>query len=585
MKTRKLSLFTGLCIAVLPSVACAAEPRAPLAPAPATVAAARDDSVDALIAKGRALLDEKKFTEAEAVFAEAEKKDGATFKTRLWSLRTALALGHVNDVLNELDKLIGAGQKGLDMDYLYGMAFAEKARGYITENVAGATIKMSFLDAVSYLDKVTTADAAKYHDAFLPLAEAAWYVQELGLGRTAAEKALSLAPADSDAALMLGKIALSQFAAIWNEEALREEKKAEADAHWEAARAAFEKAAVSFGEPKDKAAAVTAAEIQVQLAQCLGWKKKDDAAKAYGAAMGFAPASVNFQGALGVLGGEKFLPAVELGEKNYSARWGAEDNGDATLVWWLGYARFDQKQYATAEEAFQTVLKKQNDFYNSWFFIALARYHQQKFEDAIAALRKNFEVDPTNLVASISASPGYNLPIIDYLITWSAQKSHNLDAAFLSEVECAVAPENGLYWNNLGLFYRDAGDQLAQKKGADEKAKQKAVELWEKSLVAYEKALSRSPEDPNYLNDLAVILHYNLHRDLERAKALYEKAFANATKELERKDLSADMREIRKIAARDSKNNLDKLTREMEKKDVKKDDAKKDGETKKDGPQ
>jgi tetratricopeptide (TPR) repeat protein len=584
MKSKQLSLFTGLILAVLPSLASAAMP--PYATRAAVPVTSRgDDTVDALIVKGRALLDAKKFSEAEAAFAEAEKKDGATFKTRLWSLRTALALGHVNDVLNELDKLIGAGQKGLDMDYLYGMAFATKARGYITENVAGATIKMSFLDAVSYLDKVTSADAVKYHDAFLPLAEAAWYVQELGLGRKAAEKALELAPADADAALMLGKIALSQFGTIWNDEALREEKKAEADAHWEAARVAFEKAAASFGEPKDKIAAATAGEIQLQLAQCLAWKKKDEAAKAYGAAMGFAPGAVNFQSVLGVLGGEKFLPAMELGAKNYATKWGAEDNGDATLVWWLGYARFDQKQYAPAEEAFQTVLKKQSDVYNSWFFIALSRYHQQKFEEAIAALRKNFELDPVNLVASISASPGYNLPIVEYLAGWLKGKDRNLDAAYLTEIICAAAPEEARFWNNLGLFYRDAGDQLAQKKGADDKTKAKAQELWEKSLVAYEKALSRSPEDPNYLNDLAVILHYNLHRDLERAKALYEKAYANATKELERKDLSADLREIRKIAAHDSKNNLDKLTREMEKKDVKKDDAKKEGETKKDGPQ
>jgi tetratricopeptide (TPR) repeat protein len=165
-------------------------------------------------------------------------------------------------------------------------------------------------------------------------------------------------------------------------------------------------------------------------------------------------------------------------------------------------------------------------------------------------------------VRSIDQNHDYNIPIIDFLIGWSANKQRNLDAALLCEIETAVAPEHAPYWNNLGLFYRDAGDALAKSKKDEDKAR--AKDLWEKSLVAYERSVALSPEDPNYLNDLGVVLDYNLKRDLQRAKALYEKAFQRATEELARKDLTPEVRELRQIAARDSKNNLDRLVRALE---------------------
>src|SRR4029453_19123516 len=118
------------------------------------------------------------------------------------------------------------------------------------------------------------------------------------------------------------------------------------------------------------------------------------------------------------------------------------------------------------------------------------------------------------------------------------------------------------YWNNLGLFYRDAGDAINRRAKAEDKAK--AKELWEKALVAYERALALAPDDPNYMNDLAVVLDYNLDRELERAKALYEKARVRAEEELKRKDLTQELRGVRETALKDSTDNLEKLTRRME---------------------
>ena len=162
------------------------------------------ESVDALIAKGRALLDEGKASEAQAVFEAAEKKDGATIRTHMWVLRAWTAQGRINDSLDEIDKLDHAGNKGPAMDYLYGMAFALKAHGYILDGVKDSSIVMHFTDAVTYLQSATAADPAQFHDAFGPLAEAAYYTQKLDVARAAAEKALANRPTDAEAALLLG---------------------------------------------------------------------------------------------------------------------------------------------------------------------------------------------------------------------------------------------------------------------------------------------------------------------------------------------------------------------------------------------
>lgn len=517
------------------------------------------ESVDQLIAKGRALLAEGRPSEAQVVFESAEKQDGATLRTRMWTLRSWLPQGRVNDALDQIDKLDHGGAKGPEMDYLYGMAFAFKAKGYIQERVPGGVVDMAFTDAVVYLEKAVKADPLRFSDAFAPLAESAWYARNLPLARHAADKACELTPGDPESHLLLGKVAHAQFVDANTQEG----GQASADKHWDAAVAANTRAASILSTLGTPAAKARSAAPHVEMARLFGWRKKaEDAAREYGLAIGFDPGAVDFGEVKGALDGPLFVSALDSGAKGYATNWGAEDAGDAMILWWLGYAQLEQKQYEQAEAAFQGSLKKRPDFLNAWFYTAIARYHQRKYPEAIEAFRKNFADDPADLVRSIDQNRAYNLPILDYLIGWCDGKQRKLDAALLTEIEIAVVPDHAPYWNNLGLFYRDAGDLFARSKKEESKAQAKG--LWEKSLVAYERAVAMSPEDPNYLNDLAVVLDYNLNRDLERAKGLYEKALARATEELARKDLTPELREIRKIAARDSKDNLEKLLKRIE---------------------
>jgi tetratricopeptide (TPR) repeat protein len=257
------------------------------------------------------------------------------------------------------------------------------------------------------------------------------------------------------------------------------------------------------------------------------------------------------------LGGERFLAALEAAVPALSARAGVDASEVASLTWWLGWARFDRKQWAKADEAFSAAVLKSPSFLNSWNYIARARFEQKDFAGALAAVHRHWDENPSDLVAAVSGDPDSLLPLLDGLVGWCAEQQKLAEAAFLSELQANGAPADARYWNNAGLFWRDAGETLKKSERAEDKAK--AAEDFEKSWKAYGKALEIAPDDPSLLNDAAVILHYYLERDLDRAAQMYRKAAERARVELEKKDLKPDQRERYETALKDSTDNLAKL--------------------------
>src|SRR5262245_65819363 len=73
--------------------------------APKADAKASAADVDALIQRGRTLLDEGKPAEAERLFTEAADHDHGTISTRMWVLRSWMDQGRSNDTLDALDAL------------------------------------------------------------------------------------------------------------------------------------------------------------------------------------------------------------------------------------------------------------------------------------------------------------------------------------------------------------------------------------------------------------------------------------------------------------------------------------------------
>jgi Tfp pilus assembly protein PilF len=514
------------------------------------------DAIGDLIARGRDLLEAGKAEDAQKVFEEAAAKDKNSLRTRTWVLRSWMDQGRVNDALDAIDELHKGGAKGAAVDYLYGMAFARKARAYMQQNVAQGPVQMALEDAVDYLGRAVKADPELARDAFLPLAESAWYGQKLDVARSAAESAAKRTPASPDAQFILGRVALSQFSAVKDDPT----KKAEADLDWDVAKSALVRATELLGQPAGGPAIETLVKVHVDLGHTYVWKQQlDDAQREYAAALTLKPAIVDMAQVQRALGGERFLAALEAAVPALSARAGVDASEVASLTWWLGWARFDRKQWAKADEAFSAAVLKSPSFLNSWNYIARARFEQKDFAGALAAVHRHWDENPSDLVAAVSGDPDSLLPLLDGLVGWCAEQQKLAEAAFLSELQANGAPADARYWNNAGLFWRDAGETLKKSERAEDKAK--AAEDFEKSWKAYGKALEIAPDDPSLLNDAAVILHYYLERDLDRAAQMYRKAAERARVELEKKDLKPDQRERYETALKDSTDNLAKLER------------------------
>ena len=103
-----------------------------------------------------------------------------------------------------------------------------------------------------------------------------------------------------------------------------------------------------------------------------------------------------------------------------------------------------------------------------------------------------------------------------------------------------TVPDFADAWQNLGFFCREAGQ-------------------YERSRDAYKRAHELLPDDPQIMNDYAVIYHFYLKSEDELAEDLYRRAIARAEEMLESGEVpEEDLGRIR-TALRDARTNLEKL--------------------------
>ena len=139
------------------------------------------------------------------------------------------------------------------------------------------------------------------------------------------------------------------------------------------------------------------------------------------------------------------------------------------------------------------------------------------------------------------------LPRIDHLISNCYAREAWTEAAALAELCAEAEDRNPRHWNNLGLFLRYQADEAKK----DETLLPAVMTaLAERSLEAYERALELAPDDPGLVNDTAVLLHYYLDRDLERAGEMYLRAAELARAKLSAEELPEDERaSLEKVVA------------------------------------
>jgi hypothetical protein len=505
------------------------------------------------IERGRALLDAGRPDEAEALFAAAAVADGQTLRTRMWVLRAWMDQGRSNDTLDALDELNRAGEKGMELNYLFGMAFARRAEGYLSDGVTDSSVQMNFLDATNLLAQAVEADPERFRDAFLPLARSAWYVQELETARWAADRAVELYADSPEAWLERGRIAMSEFVVAQQEEP----SGARAEELWSTASASFQRAIERFGAPTEEAAQLRLAEAATQLGHAMLWKQRaPEATEAYATAISWDPQGFAYGTAADALSGAPRAPederpsgfraALELAKERFEARAMPGDPRTATLAWWLGWARFVEADWAGSEAAFQESLRRAPEYANAWFFVALSRQYRHDSEGALAAMRSGWEAEPTAMVAAI-ADAGGSLRAFEDLLGWCATQEppRNLDAAFLCEMLTTALPLEPRYWNNLGLFLRDEGERLETEAHVNQTpAPDPALlaDLYARSYAAYQRALELNPEDPQLINDAALMLTYHVGGERSEIEAMYLRAMELVEARLATETLSEEDR-------------------------------------------
>ncbi|QDU85930.1 Tetratricopeptide repeat protein [Planctomycetes bacterium Pla163] len=571
-----LSILCALPLAALPVRLHAAPCVEPPAPATASDAVALRDEVDDLIEKGRAALDESKLVEAEEAFQAAANLDEA--RGRIWLLRLELSRGSAEEVLGQLGQLRRAGNEGPDYTYLWGIAFATKVE---RDLAAGDTTQAGFMiaDARRELAAAIAADPTRYRDAHLYLARVCRHDGDSAASMAAAESAIEHYPGSVEAHELMGRGALGVYASIMGDEAQKER----AAKMLEKAVASTTKAIELCGRPRGEGERGYLASLDTLLGDIHAFGGDlDAAAAAYGAAIGQEPAGFDYGRAYGTLGVEKMLAALESGRAAFAKRAARTDARMATVDWWLGYTLLafnDPARYEEGEKAFMRSLELWPAYTANWYYIGRLRFSGGKHAEAIEAFKTLAEIDRASLVSSVANdAPGVN--VLYGLIRHCMEQNPPalLDAGFCSEIQAEAFPQNHKFWNNVGLFYRDAADMHVGRKGRtgmSEKERETYMPMYETSFAAYEKALALDPENPGYLNDGAVILHFYLEREYDRALEMYAQATRFATELLAEGTLKGEEKGIVELALRDSRNNRRLLEAKIERQKEK--DGEKDG--------
>lgn len=520
--------------------------------------------VPELIARGRSLLEAGKPAEAQPLFERASKLDGGSFQTQVWLLRAWMDQGRNNDTLDAIDALRDAGHTGPALDYLYGMAFVRRAEKHFESGVRDESIRLNFEEAVPLLRRATEADPAEYRDAYLPLATAAWIAKDVELARRAIERAVELFPRDPAARLVLGRIAATQLQAA-TDAAVRNGPDPAVEVHWGVARGAFEEALRLCERPVDDARRrLLLLQSAMELGRLLAWRGlRNEAAEAFATGMAWSPESVDFGLVRKLLvdstpGSAKvFHHALARGAREFAATFGPDNARDAKLLWWLGTTEYGLGDSAAAIGDLRRALAKDPSFVNAWLYLGLALAAEGKSDEALEAFVTGWRAEPAAMLRELRIERTRNITRLEGLIVIAQQAGRYEEAAVLAEMCAEAAPEEPRHWSNLGLFLRFACDRRrASTDPADEPRWRK---LAASSLDAYRRALALAPNDPQLLNDGAVLLQHYLGVELEAAADMYRRAMAKAEEGLALQDLSAEDRARFTAALQNARDNLKEL--------------------------
>ncbi|MHC4823655.1 MAG: tetratricopeptide repeat protein [Planctomycetota bacterium] len=221
--------------------------------------------------------------------------------------------------------------------------------------------------------------------------------------------------------------------------------------------------------------------------------------------------------------------------------------------WYRGSALYaaGPDNWTSTRDDFLKVLELNPQFTNAYYFLADGAMQrgtqlsnggdQPTAEKAYSAAAKFWAMYLKDFGANYRATVGpQGAEGAADTMNWLAGKTSMDHGIILLEWATTTKPDHGDAWNNLAFFYRDTRQP-------------------EKSLKAYARAHDLKPKDPQVMNDYAVIYHYYLHTEDERARDLYKQAIARAKEMIDNGEVVTGDEARIDTALRDATNNLRKL--------------------------
>lgn len=513
----------------------------------------RPDAAEDLIATGKRKLVERDLDGALEAFRQAHEKAGDT-ATELWLLRGRLAKGDLA-AFERVSAIEAGGMKGPAMDYVIGagrfaMGKAEEAKG-------GGKAGNYFDEAAAYLADVTASAPDDFPDAWRMLAEASRWVGKSKDAASAIDRALEQEKS-AETLTLASKIRVARGAELMGVESTKDAGTRIVEQGVKDAAAAVK----ALGDDKKNAGALGDVHLQHALGLLFLGRRKD-ASAAYTEALGWDPTQADFGQIMGSLRGEDgdklFIATLTKGAMGFEKRWGKSQNADASLHWWLGYAQHYAGSYEDSISSFETSIKKFPQYTNSHWYIGLNHYRAGVDSVPLAAQswKTYAKLDMAGFAATLQSDrTGAVGGAIGALYNNGRGGERMETAAELAELVARAKPNDAFAWNNLGLMGRDAGAWVNA--AQPESPVKSASQYWERAWEAYSKALELDRR-PEYINDGAVLLHYYLERDYDKALSMYDEAEALAQDWLANREMTEDEKGIVEFALRDAKDNRAKL--------------------------
>jgi tetratricopeptide (TPR) repeat protein len=395
---------------------------------------------EALVAKGRTCLQKGDYAGARDAFLAAAGKDAKSVDARRGAAEALLGLGQSDDAVEQANA-------GLDLvENKDAGLWLLVARGYLQKGDGLSAQKEE--QGISYADARAKASEALKRDpslvlARVVLAKACRLTDDADRAVGVLEEGLAKSPADFDLLFEMGMVRLRK-------------------GEYDAALAAFDGAAAA--DPKS-------AEAQYRRGAALVFlKRTEDACKAYAKATVLDTGNRMYLKTLAQFakdGTVGYLRAILKEKPDYA--W-----AHAYLAYYLAYAKDDAG--AIAESKAATALAPED--------VDLVAWHGQvvdilgKKQEAIAWYRKALLKNPQTVLAwnklcEFATAPGSPAK--------ADERKEIID--FIAKVR----PDDAIFWNNVGLLYRDT------------------LKDPRRALEAYLKAAALAPNDQGIQNDTGLI--------------------------------------------------------------------------------